>query len=218
MHFLSHYYTELPQNDPYFTAGLIIPDLTPRFARVYNSIIKNSVSNFEGDLGLIQLGVKRHYEGDKWFHNSEPFLHHQSLALEAFLKEGLNRNRLRLSVLAHLTVELMLDRQLVLENEALCEAYYGVINNCRNDILTAWFNGLGLLEEKKDFLVKFNFFRERRFLFLFKGIEHIVYGLNRIYGTATHTSFTDDEKARFEAALNNIDTVMRYSWQELLKG
>ena len=39
MHFLAHYYTELPANNPLFVAALAIPDLTPHFTKIYNSLI-----------------------------------------------------------------------------------------------------------------------------------------------------------------------------------
>jgi hypothetical protein len=217
MHFLSHYYCELPQTNPYFVCALAIPDLTDHFSRSYNSVIKKSVLTNEGTLGLIHEGILSHYAADKRFHNSEPFMQHLKLAIQSFLKEGLNRERLRLSVLAHLAVELLIDRQIVLTNENLCHDYYRTIESTDENILTSYFDRFSLQEQKQNFLSKFRFFKQRKFLFLFKESENIVFGLNRIYLSATGTEFTDEEKSSLYIAINNIDGVIRYSWKEILK-
>ena len=115
MHFLSHYYYELPAKDPLFVAGLGIPDLTPGFSRAYNSIIRNSVLNNGYDVQQVQKGIMSHYEADKAFHNSTVFKTLMEQTIQSFLNEGLNRERLRLSVIAHVAVELMIDRQILLE-------------------------------------------------------------------------------------------------------
>ncbi len=218
MHFLSHYYCELPNNKPYFVAGLIIPDLSGNFSRTYNSVIKNCViANKDSELQLIHQGIISHYKADKSFHNSKLFMQHLSQAIQSFLNEGLGRKRLRLSVIAHVAVELMIDRQIVLEKESICHDFYQAIDNANEKVLSVYFDDLSLVKEKKEFLTRFQFFKQRRFLFLFKDLEHIVFGLNRIYSSVTGIEFSEEEKSRFVNALNNIDAVLRYSWQEILK-
>jgi hypothetical protein len=216
MHFLSHYYCELPNTNPYFVAALAIPDLTNHFTKAYNSVIKNSVLKNEGNLEQIHQGIHSHYAADKRFHNSEPFMQHLKLVVQHFINEGLNRQRLRLSVIAHLAVELLLDRQLVLTFENICNDYYAAIDSTNENILTSYFDRFSLVDEKQNFLIRFNFFRQRKFLFLFKDLENIVFGLNRIYSSVTGTEFTNEEKLRLDIAINNIDGVIRYSWKEIL--
>ena len=216
MHFLSHYYTELPNNDPYFVTALIIPDLASHFSRAYNSVIKNSVLPLEGNLRQINNGITSHYKGDKRFHNSEPFLQHIELMKQSFLSEGLSRNILRLSVIAHVAVEMMIDRQIILENEAVCNDFYDLLNRADEDILANFFTVNNLVDYGNNFLPKFKVFKERRYLMMFKEIEPIVYGLNRIYCSVTSTEFSEAEKGKFHAALHNIDGTIRYSWKLLL--
>jgi hypothetical protein len=216
MHFLSHYYYELPVKSPLFVAGLSIPDLAPGFSKIYNSVVKNSVLPNNKDFEQIQLGILSHYEADKAFHNSPIFMNLLSLTTQSFLTQGLSRQRLRLSVIAHLAVELMIDRQILIENEQLGVDYYNHINAADESVLSAYFDEIGQVDSKSNFLIKFRGFKQRRILFFFNDLEKIVTGLGRIYQSVTKTEFTDDESHKFFNALNNIDNTIRYSWKEIL--
>jgi hypothetical protein len=218
MHFLSHYYTELPADNPFFIAALTIPDLSPRFSKVYNSVIKRGDHPKEENLAQIHRGILAHYEGDRKFHNSKAFVQHTHLALQSLLGEGLDRNRLRLSVIAHLLVEMLIDRQIILEQEHIGKQFYSAIVQADESVLETYFRHFALNHDKRAFFANFQFFKQRQFLYLFKEPEKIVFGLNRIYSSVTGVEFTEDETNRFLAAVHNIDRRMRYSWQEILNG
>jgi hypothetical protein len=217
MHFLSHYYTELPNDNPLFITALTIPDLTPRFSKIYNSVIRKAAVPEDENLLHIHQGLLTHYEADKNFHNSDAFVQHSRLALQSFIREGLSRERLRLSVIAHLAVEMLIDRQIILEDEALCKQFYSAVVQADEQVLETYFHHFALNDDKRRFFANFQFFKHRQFLYLFKEPEKIVFGLNRMYSSVTGVEFTADEQQRFLAAIHNIDTRMRYSWQEILK-
>jgi hypothetical protein len=216
MHFLSHYYYELPAKSPLFVAGLGIPDLASGFSKTYNSVIKNSVLPNNKDLQQIHSGILSHYEADKAFHNSSVFMNLLSLTTQSFLKQGLNRDRLRLSVISHLAVELMIDRQILIENEQICVDYYTLLNEADEALLSVYLSAFLPESPKQEFLIKFRLFKQRRFLFLFTDLKNIVEGLNRIYQRVAKVEFTEDEKINLFNALNNIDSTIRYSWKEIL--
>jgi hypothetical protein len=216
MHFLSHYYTEIPDNSPLFVAGLIIPDLAPHFSKAYNQRIKQAALPNNLAIKAVQLGVLRHFEGDKKFHNSGLFNEHITLCVDCFVKVGLDRTRLRLSALAHIAVEMLIDRQIVVSHEDVCNDFYRHIDNATEDDLIAFFNYHSLEEQKSGFLPRFRFFKQRRFLYLFKELQNVVVGLDRVYGSVTHTEFTGREREQFLAAFRNMDAIIRYSWQEIL--
>ena len=197
-------------------AGLGIPDLTTGFSKAYNSVIKNSVLPNNEFLQQIQSGIKSHYEADKMFHNSPIFMTLATQTTQSFLNAGLSRERLRLSVIAHVAVELMIDRQILIENEQVAHDYYAHIDGVNEDLISVYFDTLSLHNEKQNFLSRFQFFRQRRFIYLFKDAENIVTGLGRIYQSVTKVGFSDQEKAMFLNALNNIDSTIRYSWKEIL--
>jgi hypothetical protein len=217
MHFLSHYYTELPSNNPLFVVALGIPDLTPHFARAYNSKLKKAAFPAEHELSSIHQGVLRHFAGDAKFHSSPIFVQQVHQAVASMVKEGMNRERLRLSVIAHLAVEMLIDRQIVIQQPHVCNEYYALVGNADETVLHSYFIHFGLKQEKNVFSERFAFFRQRQFIFLFNDLENIVFGLNRIYNAVTKVELTVNEKAQLKAALYNIDNIIRYRWQEILQ-
>lgn len=216
MHFLAHYFTELPNKDPLFVAGLAIPDLAPRFTRAYNSNIVKHTPPTSHALKHIHLGIVQHFGADKRFHHAPPFLKEATLATQSFVDAGLSRERLRLSVIAHIAVEMLIDRQIMLENEGVCDDYYALVDQANEEFIGQYFDLFSLRVEKQIFLRNFQFYKQKRFLLLFTELESIVEGLNKIYGSVTRVEFTADEKRKFLAGLHNIDSRLRYSWQEIL--
>ena len=217
MHFLSHFFVEQVEQGPYFTLGLIMPDLTTSFSKYYNSTISKSPAPEQEKLRFIHKGILQHYAGDKWFHQSAAFNDAVTQSIHHFSQAGLNRNRLRLSVIAHLTIEMMIDRQIILTQPELCDTFYLEVNRVEEDVIDDFFTHYKLHIVKNNFLPKFQFFRQRKYLYLFTELENLIVGLNRIYGSVTKIEFTNAEKTMLLAALHNIDNELRYSWQEILK-
>ncbi len=170
----------------------------------------------EPEWAEIHKGILAHYAADKQFHNSQCFLQQVSKLTQEFMQQGLDRSRLRLSVIAHVAVELMLDRQIYFHLPDICNRYYSVVELADEEVLGSYFDRMGLAVEKQDFISKFQFYKEKRFLERFNELENIVFGLGRIYSLVTKASFTPTENKQLLAALSNIDEDMRYRWQDFL--
>ena len=171
----------------------------------------------DAHLKEIHYGIEQHYAGDKWFHSSALFDEKTKQATGFFVGSNLNRTRLRLSVIAHVAVEMLIDRQIVLQHHALCEQFYEKVNEADEKLISFYFDSIGQPLAKQQFFNTFNFFKQRRFLFLFTDLENVLFGLGRVYGNVTGTQFSEEEKRQFLATLHNIDSEIRYSWQQILK-
>ena len=213
MHYLSHYYVELPNDNPLFVAALAIPDLCSGFSRLYNSIIKKSVLQLN-ELEPIQRGIEAHYAGDKRFHASVLFAEYQRMLVAEFMHQGLNRERLRLSVLAHIGVEQLIDRQIVIQQPEICATYYRLLYKADLVMLSKYFDIL-LPESAKKRIFSLDLVRlsNAQFISLFGELHYLVYGLNRTYQMVTGIEFTEDEKILMLSAMGNIDATLRYSWK-----
>lgn len=216
MHYLSHYYTEIGNNNPLFAVGLIIPDLVPGFSKTYNQVLKNAPEPAELQLKQLHKGIMAHYEGDRRFHNSPLFMQQISRTIQSMVNAGLNRQKLRLSVIAHIAVEMLIDRQIIIQHPGVCNDFYQDISNATNHDLIAFFDLHSLEVQKRDFLTKFQFFKDMRYLYQFNDLERIVYALDKVYGMVARTEFTKDEKNQFLQGISNIDDEIRYNWQEIL--
>lgn len=216
MHFLSHYYVS-SKPSPYYVAGLMLPDIVKGFSKIYNKQVRDKELPEELAFQHLQQGILFHYETDRKFHNSVDFMQQESLVLQSYIVAGLDRNRLRLSVLAHLAVEMMIDRQIVAQHPDVCSDYYSILGQVDESVLKTYLVQTHIIRSEQIILTNFQVFKQKQFLFQLTDVSNLVAGLLRIYTSVTGYKFLSDEREKFVTALNNIDEEMRYSWNKLLK-
>ena len=217
MHFLSHYYVDRHLDRAYFALGAMIPDISPHFTRTYNSVIRRREWDFEGDLTEIHRGVLRHYDVDKQFHSSLQFQKSCQNALSHMMIEGLDRDRYRLSFLAHIAVEVMLDRQLIVQNNGLTIVYYDLLESIRMDNFRKYLKVLMTEQQMEATVRTFERFLEVKFLNYLEQTEGAAEGIMRTANRAIGVDFTEADREKLINALHNIDLEMRYSWNKLLE-
>ncbi|MFN3940205.1 MAG: hypothetical protein ACK4IY_06435, partial [Chitinophagales bacterium] len=65
MNFLSHYYHELPTNDAYFVAGVILPDILSNFSKRFGVKVRIHPGKIqtteESPISQLGKGVQQHY-------------------------------------------------------------------------------------------------------------------------------------------------------------
>ena len=217
MHFLSHYYVDRHLGSAYFALGALIPDISPHFTRTYNGVIRRREWDFEGGLAEIHRGVLRHYDVDKQFHSSLQFQKSCQNALSQMMIEGLDRDRYRLSFLAHITVEVMLDRQLIVQNNGLTSVYYELLESIRMDNFRKYLKALMTDQQMEATIRVFERFLEVKFLNYLEQTEGAAEGIMRTAHRAIGVDFTEADREKLINALHNIDLEMRYSWNKLLE-
>ena len=216
MHFLSHYYVDRSKNDPFFVLGALLPDIIPHFTKTYNSKIRYKEWDIGEPLASIHRGVLRHFELDAVFHSSLVFKESCHLATQRMSAEGLDREKYRFWFLSHITIELMLDRILIMNEPNLANQYYKVLNYVDINKLSAYLNFIATDEEKSKILTNFIRFLDVRFLQYFDTVDGVAEGIVRTALRATGVVFTPDDRDRLVAALHNIENDMRYRSEKLL--
>jgi hypothetical protein len=217
MHFLSHYYVDRHHDNAYLVLGALLPDISPGFTRTYNSVIRKSEWTPEGAMALIHNGVLRHYEVDAAFHGSMVFQQSCRDALKHMIDAGLDRDKFRLSFLAHIAVEVMLDKQLIVQNSGLINVYYKLLESIQINNFSKYLSQIMPEHQRERTLAGFSRFMEIKFLNYLDKIEGAAEGIMRTAHRATGVEFLEDDKAKLIAALHNIDIEMRYSWNKLLE-
>ena len=216
MYFLSHFFVDRNRNDPYFAVGTLIPDLATGFTKTYNSKIRNKSFDIKGNEAAIHQGILRHFELDKIFHTSPLFLHHCEKAKQQLIYSQLNRDRLRLSVIAHLGVEMLLDHWLILNFEGIVTSYYKLLQQVDVEILNSYLDKILPEVGKQRFLSNFMRFKEVEFLKYLEKPDGTVTGIVKTYEMATGVVFEKEEEEKLLRALHNIKNDMRYSSEKLL--
>jgi hypothetical protein len=217
MHFLSHYYVDRQRNNPLFVLGALVPDIVPHFTKTYNHKIRYTEWDLQEPLLSLHQGVLRHYELDAAFHSSLVFKESCAFATECMLQEGLDREKYRFWFLAHIVTEVMLDRQLIIENPGLVDEYYEMLRNVDINKFDAYLNFLVSEGEKNKILTNFIRFLDVRFLQYMKTTDGAAEGIVRTAQRATGVTFPDIDRGKLIAALHNIEDGMRYRSEKLLE-
>lgn len=182
MNFLSHYHLDRhQQNNPYLLAGVCTPDLVSIFDRQLR--IKHIPLHVQHDPDALAFfaGIQRHYQTDKIFHSC-PFFVQETDFIADFLTREFNDTEVkRRFFVAHILLELMIDKVLIDKDFTLINDFY----------LT--FSGIGaarLTTITQEFVEKklegYEAFMERfirhHYLFHYPEEGYVPYVLNRIIG------------------------------------
>jgi hypothetical protein len=105
MNFLSHFYHELPCDDAYFTAGLVLPDILSNYSFRSGEVVKVHVAKLpvdrSGSVASLIDGIKQHYSVDGLFHSSGFFDTNVAMIRQLILGAGISSVERRLYAFAH---------------------------------------------------------------------------------------------------------------------
>jgi hypothetical protein len=216
MNFLSHYYVDRNKHTAPFVLGALLPDIAPDFTKTYNANIRYGEWNLEEPAASVHAGVLRHYEMDAIFHNSVVFKEACAYATGCMAEAGLDREKYRFWFLSHIVTEVLLDRQLILENPGLVDEYYAVLSSIDTNKMDAYLYFNVSKVEKNRILINFMKFMEVKFLQYLKTMDGAAESLVRTVHRAIGVSFTEVDREKLVIALHNIEGAMRYSSKKLL--
>ena len=146
MNFISHYFLDQhsDQTDSFFFVGISTPDLISNFDRRIRlkagTLSKVEPSDARPEADSFFKGVVRHFEVDRIFHSSD-FFYRETHFLAQLLRERFGDQVKRSNFVAHILLELILDRVLILRHNDLLFSFYSHFE--RSDVpelveLTEW--------------------------------------------------------------------------------
>ena len=184
MNFLAHFYLDRDHPSSFFVAGAATPDLLS----IYNSGLRikaGHVDHLPTEIRshlepLFLKGLERHFHADRVFHSSPLFASETvyfSRALEnAFPEQDVARKYF----VAHIILELLLDKVLIANNPDLLASYYKHFESLqpfakiRKDSEEVSKHPLPNYES---FLQKFT---ENKYLYHYTEYDHLIYILRRL--------------------------------------
>lgn len=192
MNFLSHYYTLKKSENAYVVLGSILPDLVTDFSKIYNQSIEEQFYPKEFFLKQMLEGVQLHIKADDLFHNSKKFSELENVAKE-LLKKEFGTTLKRKYVIAHVLVELVIDKYLILKEEALLDQFYNTLKEIKTKKANLFFESLYIEEDSSNFLRNFSYFLKNKFLFVLKENEGIIFTLNKVFAKKLNYEFLKEE-------------------------
>lgn len=224
MNFLSHYFLDRNTNDNcYFFAGLCVPDLLSLYARIFRIPFQKIVFDKEekSDYNNFLKGLKRHEQVDGLFHNSEFFRRQMRNVSQSLRAQKFHSKNLRGFFLAHIIVELMLDKILIQHYDGLLIEYYEMLGRVDLNLFYQFLNQVNQMwmgtDEKNILTLKdaMGRFRERKFLAGFVNRGNIIFALNRMRMSVELDEFSNEDKILLDKILLDYEQTLAFDYQEI---
>ena len=184
MNFVSHFYLDRQRSaDSRFFLGVITPDLVGIFDRRIKLKPHTMPEVLPEHLSLPQLafytGVQRHFEADAVFHTCDFFLE-ETRELVSRLRVHFEEEQLpRSYFLAHILVELILDKVLMKAHPEILPEFYGHLGSIPYQeqlLLTEWVCGTPM-HRYQAYMMRF---LEKQYLYDYAEWRHILFVMRRI--------------------------------------
>lgn len=147
-------------------------------------------------------GILSHYAADARFHGSEFFSRFGRLVLARITELPLPSVRFRSYFLAHIFLELLLDRVLLKHSPQLCVKFYSDLESVNPEVAASYFLHIGKTEVFSEFFNNFNRFLDTRYLHYLDDNEMFVRTLLRIY-RKINPAYPSREEAKVLMALTD---------------
>lgn len=197
MNYFSHFFVDGIDNQHEFNTGLLLPDITRGKIKSFRQIQFFDTASNQNFFD----GCAAHYHADKKFHASEFFNDILSQSSLIINKAKFNHDLNRKWFLAHILVELMLDRILVRLYPDTLDKFYKSLNSINDDDLATFLTLYGM-KDIEEFFEFFNHFRKVQYIYYYTDNNKFVYSLNRIMIKAGVKPISDfNQEVLYDATL-----------------
>lgn len=179
MNYLSHFVVEHPEEEPAVISGLVFPDVYHPINKIYNQHLRKlKVENEE--IQKFIFGIERHKLADHVFHEL-PRFKEACVEVEKMIHSMPELNIKRVYFLAHIIVELMMDRYLVIHRSEMADNLYDCLQ--RFDIInvSTFITSMGFNDKEMKMSIVFSNFVKNRFIYRLRDIEGVSRVLEFLY-------------------------------------
>lgn len=213
LNFIAHYFFTHQPDAPYYNLGTVLPDLARNFVKGAR-IAPHKVQPHLPEHIDLNNGSAAHYALDRMFHHSAFFNasyeHIRSLTREA----GFDASFPRYFFFNHIFLELMLDRYLVLNHAAFTDAFYSSLQATEARPVGEFLQMHNIAGDE-EFFVKFDRFREVKYLYHYADNEKLIYSLNRIMMQVGLFGLNATNKAKLLPVISETDNWMHAQFHTL---
>jgi len=154
--------------------GLVFPDFLKTFTEQRFKPSSNSSAN-----SSLMEGAKQHLVRDAHFHN-HAFFHENCKTISQIINNSAAKNIPKTFFLAHIILEIALDRVLMDQNIGRLDNFYKELENIDRTVLNKHFQE-NQLNNYELFIQKLDNFTLSRWMYKYLDDENFSYSLNRVY-------------------------------------
>ncbi len=205
MNYLSHYFFDQENEDPYYILGIALPDLVKSHNRRWNlhphkhqeTLLLN-----EAHASMLK-GWNRHMQVDHYFHESRFFID-TSHGITLKMREIPFENTLvKPFMIGHVGLELILDTLLLMNKKVDGNRFYEKLEQCDIQQIISFLE-INEIPHQSEFKLFYERFCEIKYLLSYQNNESIVYALNRIQYRLSKVFLTDNDILLMNASIANI--------------
>jgi len=215
MNYLSHYYVaDCPSNANY-TFGLLLPDFVRKQTAKFR-LPNEKIPTLSANSQLFHQGVLCHYKADELFHQSDFFKKHLANIQQVWKSCEFEQLHKYKFFLAHVLLEMMLDRLLLQTKPTVCKRFYQHLANIEKKEYNKYVSAMRLskgVAEKVFF--DYEQFIKKRYLMKYLDKEKLINGLNYVYERVTHLNISYKDKCELISSLVYIEEAMQADYQKL---
>ena len=205
MNFLSHYYVDHTDERPYYTLGLVMPDLAKIFRSSWRITPKILPRSNKSEVIALNEGIERHVEVDAVFHSSDFFKEYNSLINTMLGRGKLESVNKYVFFLSHVLFEMMLDRMLVKHFPHIGHQFYDQLEKVEKEVVEMYLKDLNFVEDRNEFFAFFERFRNSRYLLDYIRNESMIYALGRVFSRIDKVKFTTADAKLLDKVINELD-------------
>jgi hypothetical protein len=200
--------------NPYFTFGALLPDIAKGFSKTYNQLHKFPLPTKPSHLS-IQNGIYRHVKTDAVFHNLESF-HNACDELEIILKSNPELQLPKTFFIAHILVELLIDKQIAINEIEVVKKFYIEMNEIDNTELISYCESIHFFDFKSKILPRFDMFIQNEYALKLLHNENVLVALEKICFDKLEIKTSEQEKEVLIKLISEADNVMKKTYQLIL--
>jgi hypothetical protein len=218
MNYLTHFLVDHQRDRPHYNFGLAMPDLVNVAKRGWKPVSTvgfedgNARMNGNKNAAEIWNGYQQHIRADAFFHNTDLFNHHTKRLRKELEKFGLMQEGTRLFFVAHVLLEIMIDRHIVKTRRHIPDLFYQHLNEISEADIQNFFRISGTSVPDR-FLEFFGKFKESKYLYGYEDDNGIFYSINRLLHRTKQPTFETDAQNR--AFLELINQEEKYLEEEI---
>lgn len=214
MNFLAHYFFDGVNNAPPYNLGTVLPDLMGMVRRGWKLAYKDLHKPFDPLQQAIAEGVIAHLQMDEWFHKTSFFQAGREKVKLTLLNAGIQFPPHRPGFLAHIMLELLLDRLIIKHYPKVVSNFYQELEQVEMATIRTFFHAAGQPFDEH-FPGFFSKFLEKRFVFRYADDQQLLKALNSIGQRVRQPAITGSAFADLASSLPELDLMIFNSFDQL---
>lgn len=207
MNFLSHFFIDWQEDDPPYSLGKVLPDLLRNFdglvrVKPYNEMPATN------DQKSLHKGVEMHYAVDKYFHQSAFFLQNAQKVKNLMLASGFSDAHRYLFLHAHILLELMLDKLIIINNDQVAQKFYEQLGKIDVVTIQPIFRYNNIENHLAAFMHFYSRFLQVRYLYSYTNNESMAYALGRIISRVGMAGFAGSDHDKLLRVIPQVENLM----------